>query len=329
MEDILHIESLRTHFFKKEGLLKAVDGISLTVRRGETLALVGESGSGKSVTALSVMRLIPPPGRIVSGRIDYIGQNLMGLTEKQMTSIRGREIALILQDPATALNPVISVGKQVAEVLRAHHQIGRSDARQQAYNLMERVQIPNARRTFDEYPHQLSGGLKQRMLIAVALACRPSLLIADEPTTALDVSIQSQILALLKDLKAEFELSMLLITHDLSVVAEMADRVAVMYAGKIVETAPAEDLFSQPVHPYTGALLQAIPRIDFRAGAAEPIRPLSGSIPDPMHLPDGCTFLPRCPIGDVSCTRAFPEAVEIAEGRLVACFKASPAHSAD
>jgi len=263
MEPLLRIESLKTYFFKKEGVLRAVDDLDLEILPGETLALVGESGCGKTVTALSIFRLVPPPGQIIDGTIEFRGHNLLSMSEKQMRSIRGKEMGLILQDPLSALNPVMCVGEQISESLRYHFSMKRKRAKLQALELMERVRLPNVEMIYKSYPHQLSGGLRQRVLIAIALACKPALVVADEPTTALDVSIQSQILALLKELKEEFQISLLLITHDMGVVAEMADRVAVMYAGKIVEQAATQPLFKQPLHPYTEALLNAIPRIEF------------------------------------------------------------------
>ncbi|MFQ5637975.1 MAG: ABC transporter ATP-binding protein [bacterium] len=323
MQPLLKIESLKTYFFKNEGTLKAVDDVDLEIYAGETLALVGESGSGKTVTAFSIFRLVPPPGRIVGGRIDFRGQNLFELSEKQMASIRGRQMGLILQDPMSALNPVICVGEQIAEILRHHFSMKRKQAKLHTLNLMERVQLPSVEKLYRAYPHQLSGGQRQRVLIAIALACGPSLVVADEPTTALDVSIQSQILALLKELKEELQISLLLITHDLGVVFQMADRVAVMYAGKIVEQASTPHLFANPLHPYTEALLNAIPKVDpqingrFRAD----IKPIHGNVPDLMNLPSGCTFHPRCLIADEACSHTLPENITINEKRTVRCLK--------
>ena len=324
METLLQIEGLKTHFFKREGIVKAVDGVDLDIKSGKTMALVGESGSGKSITALSILRLVPAPGRTVSGTVAYRGSDLMGLSEKEMSMIRGREIGLILQDPAASLNPVMRVGEQVSEVIRTHFRIRRSEARDRAMGLMEKVQLPNVSRLYDGYPHQLSGGLKQRALIAAALACQPALLIADEPTTALDVSIQSQILILLKELKDVFRLSLLLISHDLSIVHEMADRIAVMYAGRVVEEAAMKDLFQKPVHPYTRALLNAVPKIAFSDhDGLSGIEPMQGAVPDLMHLPEGCAFYPRCPYQDERCRRAYPDKVFLDDDRYAACFKAN------
>ncbi len=263
MIPLLKIQGLKTYFFKPKETLRAVDGIDLEIHPGETLALVGESGCGKTTTAQSIFRLVPPPGRIVDGAIEFRGQNLLSLPEKQMASIRGKEMGLILQDPLSALNPVMRVGGQISEVIRHHFDLDRKTAKHRALELMERVRLPNAGMIYNCYPHQLSSGQRQRILIAIALACRPALIVADEPTSALDVSLQSQILALLKELKRDFQLSLLLITHDLGVVAQIADRVAVMYAGKIVEQSATEALFAAPRHPYTMALLEAIPRLAF------------------------------------------------------------------
>ncbi len=321
-DSLLSIKSLQTHFVKRDGIVKAVVDVDLNIDQGETLGLVGESGSGKTITALSIVKLVPPPGQIVAGMVEYKGRNITNLSDKDMSGIRGKEIGLILQDPGTALNPVLPVGEQISEVIRTHFPVKRKEAKQRTFDLMGKVQLPNVTSIYKAYPHQLSGGLKQRILIAIALACRPSLLVADEPTTALDVSIQSQILTLLKSLKKEFQLSLLLITHDLSIVAEMADRVAVMYAGRIVEQAPVYDLYTNPLHPYSKALLNAVPRIDFsNAEGTRSIAPLEGNVPDMMNLPDGCTFHPRCPIGDASCQRHYPEKTYFNDNRIVTCFK--------
>ncbi len=263
MSPLLKIQGLQTYFFKPNETLRAVDGIDLEIHPGETLALVGESGCGKTTTAQSIFRLVPPPGRIVGGAIEFRGQNLLSLPEKQMGSIRGKEMGLILQDPLSALNPVLRVGEQISEVIRHHFDLDRKTAKHRALELMDRVRLPDAGMIYNCYPHQLSGGQRQRILIAIALAGQPALIVADEPTSALDVSLQSQILALLKELKKEFQLSLFLITHDLGVVAQIADRVAVMYAGKIVEQSTTEALFAAPRHPYTATLLEAIPRIAF------------------------------------------------------------------
>lgn len=263
MAPLLKIRGLKIHFFKAREIFRAVDGIDLEIHSGETLALVGESGCGKTTTALSIFRLVPSPGRIVEGAIEFRGSDLLALPERQMASIRGREMGLIFQEPLSALNPVMRVGEQIAEVIRHHFGAPRRQARQEALELMAKVQLPEAEAIYGQYPHQLSSGLRQRVLIAIALACRPALVVADEPTSALDVTIQSQILALLKKLKEELRLALLLITHDLGVVAQLADRVAVMQAGKIVEQAATAALFASPRHPYTRQLLDAIPRLAF------------------------------------------------------------------
>ncbi|MBC8185868.1 ABC transporter ATP-binding protein [candidate division KSB1 bacterium] len=323
MDALLKIQLLKTQFHKKHGIVKAVDGVDLKIHQGETLSLVGESGCGKSITGLSIMKLVPPPGRIVAGSIEFKKRNILNLSEKQMSKIRGKEIGLILQDPLSALNPVITVGEQISEVIRTHFPVNRKEAKNRTLDLMEKVQLPNVSSLYDSYPHQLSGGLRQRVLIAIALSCSPSLVIADEPTTALDVSIQSQILSLLKNLKKEFQISLLLITHDFSVVAEMADRVAVMYAGKIVEQANTFDIFTNPIHPYTKSLLDAIPKLDFSGKKkTKTIVPLKGAVPDMMNLPDGCTFYPRCSIADESCQKSYPKGFLSDGGKFVSCFKA-------
>ncbi|MDZ7359122.1 MAG: ABC transporter ATP-binding protein [candidate division KSB1 bacterium] len=322
MNPLLQIRGLRVHFFKNQTTLRAVDGMDLQIHAGETLALVGESGCGKTTTAFSIFRLIPPPGKIAGGAIEFRGKNLLALSEKEMRAVRGREMGLIFQDPSAALNPVMKVGEQISEVIRRHFRETRRAAKQQALALMEKVQLPNVDMIYDSYPHQLSGGLRQRVLIAIALAGQPALLVADEPTSALDVSIQSQILALLQQLKSELQLSLLLITHDLGVVAQMADRVAVMYAGQIVEEAPAPDLFAAPLHPYTAALLDAVPKISFSpTREPRPFQPLGGAVPDLTNLPSGCTFNPRCPLRMEECSLKIPQAFSPAANRMVRCFK--------
>lgn len=328
MEPLLRIESLKTYFFKKEGVLRAVDDLDLEIYPGETLALVGESGCGKTVTALSIFRLVPPPGRIIGGTIEFRGHNLLSISEKQMRSIRGKEIGLILQDTLSALNPVMCIGEQISESLRYHFSMKRKRAKLQALELMERVHLPNVEMIYKSYPHQLSGGLRQRVLIAIALACKPALVVADEPTTALDVSIQSQILALLKELKEEFQISLLLITHNMGVVAEIADRVAVMYAGKIVEQAATQPLFKQPLHPYTEALLNAIPRIEFTPNDKQNrCKPLGGNVPDLMNLPSGCAFHPRCPEAIDECRIKIPENILLnSKTRTVKCLRRGKDH---
>ncbi|MEO7274827.1 MAG: ABC transporter ATP-binding protein [Vicinamibacterales bacterium] len=313
---LLGVEHLTTGFDVNGTFAPAVIDVSFSIAPGETLGLVGESGSGKSLTAFSIMRLVEPPGRIQSGRITYKGRDLGGLSEREMQSIRGGEIALIFQEPMTALNPVFTIGNQIEETLLVHGRATRRTARARALELLEAVSIPDPARRIREYPHQLSGGLRQRALIAISLACNPSLVIADEPTTALDVTIQAQILDLLRDLRARMGLSLLLITHDLGVVAEMADRVAVMYAGRIVEEAPVDALFADPKHPYTRGLMASIP-----GGApGTRLRAIDGTVPPLGQLPKGCAFAPRCPERFEPCDTRPPQDTEVGEGRRVKCF---------
>ncbi len=303
MPHLLEVKNLQTHFPTRAGLVRAVNDVSFYLDRGELLGLVGESGCGKSITALSIMRLIAPPGKIVAGEITFAGKDLLTLSEAEMRAIRGDDIAMIFQDPMTSLNPVFTVGEQIAEALRLHRKLSRKDARDAAIAAMREVSIPDPARRIDDYPHQLSGGMRQRVMIAMALACDPRLLIADEPTTALDVTIQAQILELLDGLRKTRELAVLLITHDLGVVAEVAERVAVMYTGKIVEESPVDELFTRPKHPYTEGLLRSVPKLT----AADVIRKerlatIEGTVPRPTDLPPGCHFAPRCPYRLSRCT---------------------------
>lgn len=303
MAHLLEVNNLHTHFQTRAGLVRAVDGVSFTLDRGELLGLVGESGCGKSITALSVMRLIAPPGKIVSGEISFDGKNLLSLSDAEMRQIRGDDIAMIFQDPMTSLNPVYTVGEQIAEALRLHRKFSRKAARDAAIQAMREVAIPDPARRVDDYPHQLSGGMRQRVMIAMALACDPKLLIADEPTTALDVTIQAQILELLNELRTTRELAVLLITHDLGVVAEVADRVAVMYTGKIVEESPVNELFARPKHPYTEGLLRSVPKLTADDVAKKTrLETIEGVVPNPTQLPPGCHFAPRCPYRLPRCT---------------------------
>ncbi|MEQ1758641.1 MAG: ABC transporter ATP-binding protein [Vicinamibacterales bacterium] len=316
---LLELENLKTHFFTDDAVVRAVDGVSFHVNEGETLAIVGESGSGKSVTALSILRLFPqPPGRVVGGRIMFRGRNLLELSDKEMRSIRGKSISMIFQEPMTSLNPVFSCGEQIMETVRRHEGLGRKDARARAIEMLERVGIPAAAQRVDEYPHQMSGGMRQRVMIAMALACRPAVLIADEPTTALDVTIQAQILELLKQLQSELKMAVLLITHDLGVVAETADRVAVMYAGQVVEYCDVRPAFKKPLHPYTAGLQASLPKLgDIRRR----LRVIKGTVPNPARFPRGCRFHPRCPIAIEQCMEEPPlEMVE--EGRWSRCWRA-------
>ncbi|MGH9943368.1 MAG: ABC transporter ATP-binding protein [Pyrinomonadaceae bacterium] len=303
MSHLLEVNNLQTHFHTRAGVVKSVDGINFHLDRGELLGLVGESGCGKSVTALSIMRLIGPPGRIVEGEVRFDGKNLLTLSESRMREIRGDDIAMIFQDPMTSLNPVYTVGEQIAEALRLHRRMNGRQAREAAVEAMREVSIPDPARRVDDYPHQLSGGMRQRVMIAMALACDPKLLVADEPTTALDVTIQAQILELLNELRRSRELAVLLITHDLGVVAEVADRVAVMYTGRIVEESPVEELFARPKHPYTEGLLRSVPKLTAaEAQKAERLQTIEGIVPKPTDLPPGCHFAPRCPHRMPRCT---------------------------
>jgi oligopeptide/dipeptide ABC transporter ATP-binding protein len=313
---------LRTHFFMEEGVGKAVNGVSWALPRGRTLALVGESGCGKSVTALSVMRLIPePPGRIVGGQILFEGRDLLKLSEAEMRRIRGNRIAMIFQEPMTSLNPVFTIGNQIVEAIELHQGLRGREAWDLATEMLRKVGIPEARQRVCEYPHQMSGGMRQRVMIAMALSCNPSVLIADEPTTALDVTIQAQILDLLRHLQAETKMSILIITHDLGVVAEIADEVCVMYASRIVERAEVRELFAHPLHPYTQGLFRSMPRL---AQRKERLDVIPGNVPNPLYFPSGCKFHPRCPLGreDRQCQTAEPPLKEVRAGHWVACWKA-------
>ena len=318
-QPLLQVRNLTTRFNTERGRLTAVDEVSFDIAPGETIAIVGESGSGKSVTALSVMRLIPsPPGRIDSGEVIFEGRDLMRLDDAAMRDVRGNSIAMIFQEPMSSLNPALTVGMQVAEPLNLHRGSPWAKALDHAKELLGRVRIPDAASRLASYPHQYSGGMRQRVMIAMALACQPRLIIADEPTTALDVTVQAQILDLLKELTRETDSSLLLITHDLGVVARYADRVAVMYGGRIVETAPAVELYKRPRHPYTVGLMASIPRLD--GDASRPLVPIEGQPPDLAQLPLGCAFSPRCRIATDHCRVSRPPLVHIADNHLRACF---------
>jgi len=320
-EAILTVRGLRTHFFTQDGVVKAVDGVGFAIGRQQTFALVGESGCGKSVTALSVMRLVPnPPGRIVDGGIVLAGTDLRGLTERQMRDVRGGQVAMIFQEPMTSLNPVYTVGNQILEAIDLHQKLPRRKAKALAVDMLAQVGIPEPAQRFKEYPHQLSGGMRQRAMIAMALSCDPELLIADEPTTALDVTIQAQILDLLRAIQARRGLSILLITHDLAVVAETADAVGVMYASKLAEVAGVEPLFESPMHPYTRGLFRSLPRLGARQDRLETI---PGNVPDPLAFPTGCKFHPRCPLGHdrPRCAAEEPDLREVAPNHWVACWE--------
>ena len=318
-EDLLRIDGLKTYFHTDEGIARAVDGVSYTIKAGETLGVVGESGSGKSVTALSVLQLLPmPPGKFEGGKVEFRGENLLEASEERMRHIRGNEIAMIFQEPMTALNPVFTVGNQIAETVMLHQGLDAAAARTRAIEMLRRVGIPAPEKRVDEYPHQLSGGMRQRVMIAMAMACDPALLIADEPTTALDVTIQAQILDLIKELQDAAGMSVLLITHDLGVVAETAHHVAVMYAGRVVEYATAEDLFSRPRHPYTIGLLRSLPDL---ATAGERLTTIPGIVPSATRFPSGCRFRTRCPLASDRCAEDVPMLAELPDspGHTVAC----------
>ena len=317
---LLEVNNLQTHFPTRSGLVRAVDGVSFHLDRGQLLGLVGESGCGKSITALSVMRLIGLPGRIVNGEILFEGKDLLRLSDSEMRQMRGDDIAMIFQDPMTSLNPVYTVGEQIAEALRLHRKMSRKQARQATIEAMREVAIPDPARRLDDYPHQLSGGMRQRVMIAMALACNPKLLIADEPTTALDVTIQAQILELLNELRKQRELAVLLITHDLGVVAEVADRVAVMYTGRIVEESPVDELFARPKHPYTEGLLRSVPKLTSEhVIKKERLETIEGVVPRPTDLPPGCHFAPRCPHRMPRCTQEEISLYQLEGGVEVRC----------
>ncbi len=318
MEPLLEVRNLKTQFFTPDGIVKAVDGVSFQVAAGETLGIAGESGCGKSVSALSIMRLIPsPPGKI-DGQILFEGQDLLTMRDQSIRSIRGRKIGMIFQDPMTSLNPVLSINQQISEVLQLHLGMSRREARQRAIELLTMVGIPNAAERIDQYPHQFSGGMRQRVMIAIAVACGPALLIADEPTTALDVTIQAQILDLLRALQREHRMALILITHDLGVLAGMAGRILVMYAGRVVEAAPTGELFANPRHPYTAGLLSSVPRLD--AARAARLAPIRGQPPDLIDLPEGCPFAPRCDYAQETCRLKTPSLLEVRPGHQAACW---------
>ena len=320
VKKILKIEQLKTYFYTWAGIVKAVDGVNIDVNEGETLGLVGESGSGKSVTALSIIRIVPSPGRIVEGKIIYKGENIAEKSEKDLQGIRGKEIAYIFQDPATSLNPVFTIANQLVEVILRHQKITKKEALEKAIELFRLVEIPDPEIKIWNYPHQLSGGMKQRMAIARALASEPNLLLADEPTTNLDVTIQAQILELMKSLKKKLGMSMIFITHDMGVVAEIADRITVLYAGRVCETADTKTIFYNPKHPYTQALLTAVPSLALKT---KKLTVIPGSIPNLITPPTGCRFHPRCEYAQQICAEKIPELIEIEPGHKVACLRAT------
>jgi peptide/nickel transport system ATP-binding protein len=316
---LLDIRGLKTHFATDDGIVQAVDGVDLTIHRGETVGVVGESGCGKTVTAMSVLKLIAmPPGKIVAGQILYQGRDLVPLDTREMDRVRAKDIAMVFQEPMTSLNPVYSIGEQIAESLRKHEGLSRRDALDKTIEMLRLVQIPNPDKRVNDYPHQFSGGMRQRVMIAMALACSPKLLIADEPTTALDVTIQAQILELLGDMKARFGMAIMLITHAMGVVAETCQRVVVMYAGRVIEEAPVDELFANPRHPYTQGLIRSIPRIDL-AGAKTRLEAIPGVVPSLLRPPPGCRFAARCRFASAKCREAVPVLRDVGGGHRVAC----------
>jgi oligopeptide transport system ATP-binding protein len=319
---LLSVDGLRVAFWTQRGTVYAVNGVSFEVAAGETLGIVGESGCGKSVTSLAILGLLPRAGRVTAGSATFEGRDLIGLSDRELRAIRGREIAMIFQDPMTSLNPVLTVGRQIREALETHFGMARKAADARAVELLDQVGIPTARRRAGDYPHQFSGGMRQRAMIAMALACEPKLLIADEPTTALDVTIQAQILDLLRSLVAERDTALILITHDLGVVAGMCERVHVLYAGMVMEAGPAESVFATPRHPYTLGLLQSVPRLDTPRG--RPLRPIEGAPRDMLRAPNACPFAPRCAYEVPASRQDIPPLVEIAPGHRVACFNPVP-----
>jgi peptide/nickel transport system ATP-binding protein len=330
---LLDVADLRTHFFLRAGILKAVDGLSFQLRPRETLAIVGESGCGKSMTALSLMRLIPdPPGKIVSGSIKLAGRDLVALDEAEMRRVRGKDVSMIFQEPMTSLNPVMTVGNQIGEALLLHEGLSRREALRRAVDILKLVRIPEPEQRLKEYPHQLSGGMRQRVMIAMALACNPKVLIADEPTTALDVTIQAQILDIILDLQKKLGTAVILITHDLGVVAETAQRVIVMYAGKKVEETLVDELFARPLHPYTHGLMASIPRLDLLRGETDVrkkrLEEIKGIVPALTNLPPGCAFAPRCPFAIDKCRKEAPPYEEKQPGHWAACWRSHEIYGA-
>lgn len=317
--DLLNIKNLRTYFYTSMGIVRAVDGVSFDVKKGEVLGLVGESACGKSVTGFSIMRLVPsPPGKIISGEIIFDGHNLLALSDKEMQRIRGARISMSFQDPMTYLNPVFRVGDQIAEAVMLHQNLDKKEAMEVAIETMKMVQIPKASERVMHYPHQFSGGMRQRVLLAIAICCNPLLLIADEPTTALDVIIQSEVLELIKDLKKRLGLSILLITHDLGIISDFADKIVIMYAGNIIESGETRSVFSEPKHPYTSGLLKSLPSIDMKG---DKLVSISGMVPNPIHPPSGCKFHPRCPFVKEICKNERPLLQEVEKGHLSSCIR--------
>jgi oligopeptide/dipeptide ABC transporter ATP-binding protein len=319
---VLAIRGLKCHLFTEEGVIRAVDDVSFDIRQGETLGLVGESGCGKSMTALSIMGLFPKPiGKIIAGEIDFIGKgDLTRLTEPEMRKIRGKEISMIFQEPMTSLNPVFQIGKQIAEAIQLHHQVSKKEAWKRSIGMLKQVGIPSPEKRIKDYPHQLSGGMQQRVMIAMALSCRPQLMLADEPTTALDVTIQAQILDLMNRLKEEVGTSIALITHNFGIIGEMAQHVSVMYAGTIVESTCTSEIFHRPLHPYTVGLLRSVPRIGFRTGEKSELHTISGSVPNLINLPNGCRFSSRCEHVHSPCRVSEPSLIKVEQDHSVRCW---------
>ena len=315
-DTIIKVKGLKTYFYDRKGKVPAVDGVDFTVRKGETLGIVGESGCGKSVTSMSILKLLPPEGKVVEGEILFKGRDLTKCSSSEMEKIRGKEIAMIFQEPMTSLNPVYTVGQQIGEMIKTHEQLSKKQLREKAIEMLKLVGIPSPEKRIDEYPHELSGGMRQRVMIAMALFCNPELLIADEPTTALDVTIQAQILELMRELKNKLGTSIMMITHDLGVIAEMADYVLVMYAGMVMEYCSVRDLFQKPLHPYTQGLINSLPRID---DAKDKLYVIEGSVPSLYDMPEGCRFWPRCPHAKEICKTRIPELYDCG-GRKVRCF---------
>jgi len=320
MENILELKNLRTYYSTDSGIARAVDGVSFSIARNQTLGVVGESGCGKSVTALSIMRLVPmPPGYFAGGEIIWKGNDLLKLSEEKMRSLRGNDIAMIFQEPMSSLNPVFTCGSQIAEQISIHQDITHAEAKKRSIELLHLVGIPNPAERFSSYPHELSGGMRQRVMIAMALSCNPALLIADEPTTALDVTVQAQILDLISKLQSDTGMSVLLITHDFGIVAELCEEVIVMYASRVVEKGSVQQIFSNPLHPYTRGLLKSIPRL---GSSKERLHVIQGNVPSAIHLPEGCRFAGRCPQADTQCRKVQPELVTYQSGHEAACWKA-------
>ncbi|MEH7389473.1 ABC transporter ATP-binding protein [Bacillus sp. JJ1503] len=314
---LLDIQELQVQFKTEGGIVNSVNNVTFSVDKGETVAVVGESGCGKSVTSLSILGLISSPGKITGGKIGFEDKDLTTINKKQLRKIRGNEIAMIFQEPMTSLNPVFTIGNQMSEVFRVHQNLSKNEAKEKSIDMLNRVGIPNAEKVVNNFPHQLSGGMRQRVMIAMALSCNPKLLIADEPTTALDVTIQAQILDLMKELKEESNTGMILITHDLGVVAEMADKVVVMYAGEVVEEAPVKEIFANPKHPYTEGLINSIPKLEVQQ---EYLDSITGSVPNPLQMPTGCAFHPRCPLATEQCKLSKPKLEQINEVHKKRCF---------